>query len=106
MHVHKIAVAAIAMSLGIASGSPVAGGGGNLRIGITIVPTCDIHRPERRPADPARAVRVSCASRVPYRISHSAKPGMVNPPRITAAATAGSGSGSGATRVILTTVTF
>lgn len=106
MHVHKIAVAAIAMSLGLASGSPVAGGGGKLQIGITIVPSCDIHRPERRAADPARAVLVSCASHVPYRISHAGEPGVANPPRITTAAAAGSVPGSGASRVIVTTVTF
>ena len=102
MQARKIAVAAIAIVLGAASSSPVAGGGGNLRVGITIVPSCDIHRPERLPADPLRAVRVSCAAHVPYRVSHASKPYMANPSQIAAATAAG----SGATNVVVTTVTF
>lgn len=104
MQAHKTAIAAlaIAMALGVASGSPMAGGG-NVRVGITIAPSCDIHRPGRGAGDAIHgAVRVSCSAHVPHRIRHARVSDMAVPPRTVAAVEAGRGGAD----VVVTTVVF
>ena len=103
MPARKIVVAAIAVVLGLVSGRQVASGGGNLRIGINIVPSCDVHGPERPSVDPSKAIRVSCTARAPYRISHPGEPSAANPPQAPAATTAVAGAES-AGRVVTTVV--
>jgi hypothetical protein len=98
MHVRKPAIAVVAVMLGLVAGSQAHGdGSGRMRVGITIVPACEV----QRATQPVSAVRVSCTGPVPHRVSshRAGRPGTA--PRHVASVADAEGNGR-----MVTTVTF